>query len=259
MIWERGMPNHNSLDLNVVFVLTCLAGLTLLLSINNLLLASMLGLPLIFVLPGYALTATLFPKGRLGLPETLVASIGFSLAIAILGGLAINLTPQGLARSTWTNYLSCVTMGGLAGGLIRRRNELPALEESKLGLHFGQVFTLGLSLVIIVSAVLIARESAGQPTASFTQFWVRPIDPANRAVVEIGIRNFESKQMEYRLDIRMNDQPVTEVASIRLDPGENWVRSIQLATVATGDVQAFLYRADAPQEIYRHAFMRNTQ
>jgi uncharacterized membrane protein len=259
MISERGMLNHNSRDLYIVFVLTSLAGLTILLPVNNILLASAFGLPLIFYLPGYALAAALFPKGRLGLPETLVTSIGFSLAIAIMGGLALNLTYQGLVRSTWTTYLSCITLGGIAGGLIRRRNELPASKESKLGLHFVQVLTLGLSLVVIVCSVLIARESAVQPAASFTQLWVRPIDPTNREIVEIGIQNYELKQMEYKLDILMNDQPASEVASIKLEPGENWVASIQLAAATIGDVQALLYRADAPEQIYRSAVIRNGQ
>jgi hypothetical protein len=55
-----------------------------------------LTLPLVLVLPGYAVTAALFPNRSLGVPERLVFSLGLSVAIVVLGGLLLNVTPFGV-------------------------------------------------------------------------------------------------------------------------------------------------------------------
>ncbi len=96
------MPGHNSKDLLIVIASSILALATIPLQGHAVIALSLLALPLVFILPGYALTAALFPRGGLGLAETLTSSIGLSLAAVIVGGVILNLTPEGLTSIAWT-------------------------------------------------------------------------------------------------------------------------------------------------------------
>ena len=58
-------------------------------------------LPLVILLPGYALTSALFARQTTELPIGLLLSVGLSLAITILEGLLLNLTPWGLQATSW--------------------------------------------------------------------------------------------------------------------------------------------------------------
>lgn len=108
------MVSRNWTDLRIVVLLTILAAAAMMVPTANASFLPLLALPLVFVFPGYALTAVLFPKGGLGFPETVTFSLGLSLAAVIVGGLLINLTPQGLDVLPWTVFLVSVTLGGSA-------------------------------------------------------------------------------------------------------------------------------------------------
>src|SRR5437899_947045 len=97
--------NQRSLDIFCVMGITIVAvALVFALPLANVP-GRALTLPLVLVLPGYALTSALFPRQVLGVPERVVFSLALSLVIVILGGLVLNFTAFGLHASSWSVLL----------------------------------------------------------------------------------------------------------------------------------------------------------
>src|SRR6266516_7404066 len=99
MTWEDSAMRLKNLDLIVTMTIATLNVLWALLASHIPVIGIILALPLVFVLPGYTLTAALFHNRSLGVPARLLFSFGLSLAIDILGGLILNLLPTGLRET----------------------------------------------------------------------------------------------------------------------------------------------------------------
>src|SRR5436190_734931 len=85
------------------------------------LLRLLIALPMVVIVPGYALMAATLPGPSLSGVERLVLSIGTSMAMTVLGGLFLNVTPWGLQPVTWVCLLSGLTMAAAAAAIKRRR------------------------------------------------------------------------------------------------------------------------------------------
>ena len=84
---------RNNLDLIVSEFIAVLNVVWALLPYRPALIGTILALPLLFVLPGYTLVEALFHQKLLNRTYRLVLSLGLSLALAILGGLMLNVLP----------------------------------------------------------------------------------------------------------------------------------------------------------------------
>ena len=93
--------SRKSFDLALVCALALAALILALLGTSSPMLQLLLGLPLVLVLPGYALTAALFPHGALGGADRALFTLGLSLCAAILCGFVLNRTPWGLRPESW--------------------------------------------------------------------------------------------------------------------------------------------------------------
>ena len=81
-------------------------------------------------LPGFALTEALFPgKEDLNHVERLAFSVGLSLALVALDGLALNYTPWGITIASVFVSLSLLTVGLAAIAFARR------FSSSEIGEH----------------------------------------------------------------------------------------------------------------------------
>lgn len=223
-----------------------------------------LTLPLVLVLPGYALTSALFSMPVPEVPKRLVLSLGLSLVIVVLGGLMLNLTPWGLSTGSWAVYLSGITLGSSAIALVlRRRQSIPAsgwLRVGNIGLNFRQRLLLGLAALIVCGAVVVSIIGAEQqPYPGFTQLWVLPSSGANpKNAVLLGVSNMELTTMEYRLAVNVDGKVVKEWPSINLNSHEKWEATLllpQTGSVGTAKVEADLYRVNAPTTIYRYVVL----
>src|SRR4051794_9717466 len=83
------------------------------------------GLPAVVFAPGYALTAAVWPRGGLTSAERFALSLGLSLSLATLGGLALYATGVGLWPIPWAVLLGVPTLIG-SQVAIRRRLQLSA-------------------------------------------------------------------------------------------------------------------------------------
>jgi len=261
--WERLIMKYRSVDTDifVVIALTIIAVALAFIVPPDWVPGRILTLPLVFMLPGYALVSALFPRKALGLPECLVFSLGLSLTIVILGGLVLNLTPFGLRADSWAVFLGGFTLGASAFALIRRRGQSIStsgwLGIGSIGFTFRQGVLLGLAALIVSGAVAVSIIGAEQrPSPGFTQLWILPAGGAANAknVVRLGMSNMESKATKYRLAVNMDGKVVKEWPSIDLNPNEKWEATLvlpQTGHTGTTRVEAMLYRADTPTKIYR--------
>src|SRR5438876_5147113 len=176
--------NHRSADIFAVVAITLVAAVLALLVPPDIVLIRIVTLPLVLVLPGYALTSALLPAHSLGAAERLVFSLGLSLIIVILGGLALNWTPFGLNTGSWAVLLGGITLIASAVALVRRRGQNISasawLRVVDVGLNFRQGLLLGLAAIVVCGAVAVSYLGAArQPFPGFTQLWILPADGAS--------------------------------------------------------------------------------
>src|SRR6266568_6519824 len=182
-----------------------------------------LSLPLIFILPGYTLTQTLFckwsvdqspdsssnlilrPNLKLGQPvggaDQIILSLGLSMAIDVLVGFALNVLPVGLQALSWTLSLGLITtVFALLAAFLRRRDIVTIERVSRPRITIYDCILFGLAILIATAAVWFSIIRPLEPQPSFTQFWMLPADQANKScAVSIGVQNFESDSVTYRV------------------------------------------------------------
>jgi uncharacterized membrane protein len=215
-----------------------------------------LGLPFVLFFPGYALVAALFPKreGISGI-ERVALSLGVSIAIVPLIGLALNYTPWGIGlESLLYSIASFIFIFSIVAWV--RRKGLWAGDrfniEFQVGMGGG---ARGWALSIILGlAILGALGMAGYAIAmpkvgqSFSEFYVLgqdgksityPIEvkTGEEGRVIVGITNHEYKTMSYQIEVRINGVSYSEVGPIVLEHDENWQEEVGFVPGAAGDNQ----------------------
>lgn len=231
-------------------------------------LRAILALPLVLVVPGYALTLALMPQPRLGAGERLVHSLGLSLALAALGGFVLNWTPWGLRPQPWAALLALTTLGSGAVAWARRSpstsqpvarvpvTTAPSGDAQRSrGRPALPALLLALATVVVGAAWWTARGGAAQQaSAGFTQLWALPAPEGDALTVRLGVRSQEPAPVSYRLRLEVEGELIQEWPAVALAPGEQWeaVATLSPPQGAAGPVTALLYRADAPETAYRH-------
>jgi uncharacterized membrane protein len=262
------MRARGSLDLVVVAILTVIAGILAVAGVTTGVVGAIFGLPLVLVLPGYALTAAAFRRGALGLAETLVFSIALSLTLVILSGLLLNWLPGGLRAGAWAALLGAITLGCCGVAFARRWPDTaltwPALTWPRVGLNVRAGLLLGVAALLTTGAVTLSVVSANQQDArdSFTQLWLLPASGQSQSrnrSLQVGVGNMTSASAAYRIEIRVDGKTVRDWPSIPLQPHEQWQTNITVSPPGGGgatQVEAFLYHADTPSVVYRSTQVR---
>jgi uncharacterized membrane protein len=251
----------------------------------------LLALPLVLFLPGYALTAAVFPTQRTGAAERLLFSLGLSLAVAVFGGLLLQWTSLGLRPEAWAVVLGNATLMACLVALMRRWRR-PAESPSPptplshvgrggattplphewakglgdggpatrrgAGLRLAHGVQLGLAAVLVGTALVVSRDGASQQAGGFTQLWMLPAGDASQDTMRLGITNRELEEVRYRVLVTSNGTTVGSWPLIRLGPNEQWESTVALAAAQphAETVEALLYRLDAPDTLYRRVVVR---
>jgi uncharacterized membrane protein len=239
-----------------------------------------LGLPFVLFFPGYTLLAALYPRrDDLDGVERLALSLGLSLAVVPLIGLALNFLPWGIRLTPILVSLAAfVAICSVAAA--RSRGRLPTEERFSIpvapilahvrGTSWSHVL-VALSAVALVG-VIAWRIGAGPATGeTFTEFYV--LGPGGKAEdypdrvfageaaeVILGVVNHERQQVTYRIAIRAAGEIIEQLGPIVLDHGQKWERSTIFRPRKPGDrekVEFLLYR-EGDVEPYRrlHLWMR---
>jgi len=215
-------------------------------------------LPLVFFLPGYAITAALLPWRSLGKAELLLFSLGGSVAVTALSGLALNLTAWGLQTRTWAITLAGIVFLASVIAWLQRRQDatITALHiEKHFKLPFRDGLLVGLAVLVTGTAVGLTRlPAAPNGVAGYTLLWMIPAKTGNSNEFRLGLNSAEFTETRYRLQVSVGDQVVQEWPELSLKPGETWVTRIRLQTdqVGSGSIVANLYKLDDPKTIYRY-------
>lgn len=221
---------------------------------------------MVLVLPGYAIVTAAAPGRAITRAEQILLAGVMSLAAAILTGLALNLTPWGLAAPAWAASLWGIT---LVAGLVAlaRRQGLPAdARPARHPFRFGWRYAVltGLAGVIAIAAVSLARlPTPSQGLQGYTLLWALPAGDAR--TVRIGITSDEFSTTDYTLTLRSGNLVLRKWSSITLGPGEQWETQWEMpGDKAIYPVEGVLdlststsRRADAPGPAYRHIIIWN--
>ncbi len=234
--------------------------------LNETFLRTVLGLPLVLFLPGYALIAALFPaKSDLDGIERVALSFGLSIAVVPLMGLGLNYTPWGIRLVPVLISISLFTllMCGLA--YLRRERLFPKerfevpFREGALALRAevlekpesqtDKILTIILILSILASVVtlvyVIVTPKEGE---HFTEFYI--LGPGGMAddyptdyvlgesgTVIIGVVNHEYRTVNYSLEVRLDNKtlPLPEdISQVRLGHNVTWERPLTITPPTEG-------------------------
>lgn len=248
---------HKSLDLVVGVSLTVIAIGIILTDVNNEVARGISTLLLVLVLPGYMLTGALFPNSTLGIPERVVFSLGFSLALVMISGLVLDRTPWGLQAGSWVILLSSVTLGTALFIWWQRHKQPPTTQKrTGFGLNIYQIVLCGLAILVAIGAIEAARIGAvRQPREGFTQLWLLPGDDESEGeTIRLGIISQELTTTKYTIQVKAGDDILHQWSPIELEPGGQWEMTVSIPVIyLKTTVEAILYRIEAPEIVYRRA------
>lgn len=249
---------RQSRNLLVVMVIAGLSAVLALVMPADSIVRLICALPLVFFLPGYAITAALLPLRWFGNAERLLLSLGISVAVTALCGLILNLTPWGLQSSTWAITLAAIVwLAGAIAWLQRWPEASDSARQNKRQpkLRFRDGFLMVLALLVSGAAVGLTRlPAAPNDVAGYTQLWMIPANPGNSNDFRLGVTSDEFSETRYRLQVSAGGKVVQEWSEVSLKPGETWETTIRLSSDQSGSgaIEADLYKLDDPKTLYRH-------
>ncbi len=237
---SHDLTTRSAVDLYAIFLATPLLLLTLAAFPNAIALRVALGIPFILLFPGYALVAALFPAtaaptsptgataaraGGLGGLERAALSLGMSIAIVPLLGLALNFSPWGIRLAPVAITLSVFTLGASAIALARRKR-VPPQARPRFGFEvdlpkwremggIDRALAAGVVVALLVAsgsvAYVIVTPRVGE---TFTEFYILGPDgkaenyPTTLGAGEsgellVGIVNHENRATNYTVDMSL--------------------------------------------------------
>jgi uncharacterized membrane protein len=211
-------------------------------------------LPLVLVLPGYALVealggASLDPLRRL------VLAVSLSIATDVVLAIVLDRFPFGLTARSWALALAATTCAATFVALRRRRpgdRRTPGIVG--LRLRPVDVAALVAAAGIVTVAIAVARTPLSATRAQgYTMLWLKRAHGG--ATVWVGVQSGELQTTTYRLVVHAGGRIVYRQPALRLAPGRRVVEAIRLPRASAGSrrpVAARLYRA-GDRRVYRRA------
>lgn len=252
------MRGHRDLTIVALLTLLC-AVLAPLLPVD--VLSLLFALPLALVLPGYALTAAIFARQRIGDAQVAVLSLGLSLCVLALGALPLNYVPGGVGPVAWVVLLALVGLNGCRVAALRRP---PARKTGgrgtgrRLSLTAAGAGLLAGALLCAAAALAISFTTISAKHADgYTALWLLPPTQTNAAAggAQVGVRSEEQARTGYLLRVRVGDRPDMIVQRFSLEPAETRVLRLAPASsqpsAAAVPVSAALFRLSKPDDAYR--------
>lgn len=271
-----------SRDLQIAVIYVILTVIFVLVSpLNTTPIRTMLGIPMVLFLPGYALIAALFPrKNDLDGIERLALSFGLSIAVVPLIGLGLNFTPFGIRLVPILLCLSIFILLMCAFSYYRRSKLPPnerftvpfsitysSLKEEILSSksRADKILTVILFISIIISLItliyVIATPKQGE---KFTEFYIlgdngkaegypNKLDAGQNISIIVGIVNNEYSPINYTLKILLNEVVLSSM-DIQLNHNFTWERKIFFTPVGIGENQKLeflLYKEENISAPYR--------
>ena len=251
-------------------------------------LSVLVGVPFLLFVPGYAVTAALFPRirdtrdGDDGLsPLGRVAfSVATSVALAVIVGVNLEFTRWAIEAQSVVGALALVTLAGSIVGALRRAR-LPASPSGNRSHSMGDSNSSTVATVMVVIAVVVSLASVAVVAGmndrgeQYTEFGLLVEDesgnltadefpstlPADEATtLHYTITNREQQSETYTVVVRV--ETVTDDGGVGqaqrlgtyeepLAPGETVTREHTVGPTMTGEdlrLRYLLYRSDPPAD-----------
>jgi len=261
--------SHNTYGRAAPLALALALGTALLLALGGGAARVLVAVPFALILPGLALTFAAFPAGRLDVPERILFTLGLSLAVVTVGGLALHLTPWGLRPASWAALLGAIVCG--AGGVAvarwrgvaraRAADAAPDAAATTWRPSGVQAVQCALAILVLAGALTLTIWGAqGQSTVGFTQLGIIAGGAPDAPIARLGVTNQEPATTRFRLNFAI-DQRLVQTWSLTLEPGERWEEALPLAADVppTATIEAILYREESPDTIYRRVQIQRGQ
>ncbi len=238
-------------DLLIVIVAAAAAALGVAIGLHPVI-RSLLAVPLLLVLPGYALVSAIFPSLELPAVERLLLAIGSSIAIAILAGLALVTAGFGLTGFSWAFGLGLVAIVGAAVAWWRRARlgvsgpQFTIATMPRMGALMTIVAALAMINVLLGSQLIASSQQSPAPAA----LWLVPLDE-NPLQARLGVRagSHPTGSGDYRVRIS-SAGVVLQEHSLELDDDEVWEMIVSFSpAVRSLPVVARLYEGAGEAEI----------
>ncbi|MBU4222065.1 MAG: DUF1616 domain-containing protein [Euryarchaeota archaeon] len=223
---------------------------------------TILGLPVVLFLPGYALIAALFPrKNDLDAIERIALSFGLSIAVVPLIGLVLNFTPWGIRLLP---IIISLTLFIFIMVFIAHSRRLQIQENEKFEVNFKKLYDSIkaeafskpenrtdriLTIVLLISIILailmvvyvIVTPKQGE---KFTEFYL--LGPGGKAEgyptnlttgktgsVIVGVVNHEYATMNYTLRVKIKEELLNE-QHIQVEHNQTWEKPVNFTPLSQG-------------------------
>jgi len=247
------MPRRNG-DLLVAALLGGISA-ALLEIVENVAFRVVVAIPLLMVLPGYALCAAIFARHRLGRAHVVLLSLGLSLACTAVGSVFLGAVSVDLRSWVWILLPLCVLWTGCGVAFVRRT---PASAAGFIPFRPFQVRPRDAILLLLGASIAAAAVAFGRTPLSaknvegYTAFWIAPPSAEQSGDLRVGVASSELRDQTYRIVVKQGERFLYERQTLRLAPGESWTTTIPAPKIShTGAVTARLYRSQRPGEVYR--------
>jgi uncharacterized membrane protein len=245
------LARHPSRDLLAAAVLALVAALAALLPLSGWLQFVLLA-PLALALPGYAISAALFPPRTVTAVERCVYVFVFSLSTAAIGGIVVQLV-FALDRTLWVLLEVAVTLAAVAAAQ-RRRAKLPIqLQEDgrrrggagrRHRLRLPLVLGLAIAAALAILAVAIASDGVREQRARqvFASLWAVPVggESGEPVPVRVGVWNHGAPS-SYSLQVSAGGRVLGHLP-VRLETRQKWEKTLSPPPdAATGDLELTLF------------------
>jgi uncharacterized membrane protein len=216
-----------------------------------LVLSVLFAVPLVLVLPGYALLEAL-SRRETETAQRIVLVPALSVALDIAIALIVNFTSTGLTPRSWAVGLVCVI--GLAAGVawVRGPAGLQRPEPLRLRVRRLDVVVLVVAVAVVAAtAVLVRTPLAASRAKGYTALSL--VRSASSTVL-VDVRSGELQPTRYRLVVQSPLGVAFSKKGFELEPGATLSARIRLP-VPRSPVTATLYRANqthAYRRVYLH-------
>ena len=225
-------------------------------------LRTILGLPVVLFLPGYALIAALFPrKNDLDAIERIALSFGLSIAVVPLIGLVLNFTPWGIRL---VPIIISLTLFIFIMVFIAHSRRLQIQENEKFDVHFKKIYDsikseifskpenrtdriltvvllISIILAILMLVFVIVTPKQGE---KFTEFYLlgpggkaesypTNLTTGNTVSVIVGVINHEYATVNYTLKVKIKDDVLNE-QQIWLEHNQTWEKPVKFTPLSEG-------------------------
>jgi uncharacterized protein DUF1616 len=213
-----------------------------------------LGVPLVLLLPGFALVSAFLPAGAPAM-QRLVLAVSSSIALVIGTALALAAAGADLDQTSWIAALGGVTAALLVVAIVRWRPAEAPRRRPHVTVRQAVVSVLAVTAAVVVTAyaVDISRRPA-EPTASARPYTLLWIDPSQQEGLRIGLTSGELAPTTYRVEVVEDGQTTGTWAGITLEPGASWATVVVPAGSARR-VDVFAYRDADGTTPYRHVYV----